>query len=98
MLKFQVVNKKFMEGKAKASGNPYKMLIVSGIATNADGTMEVGEVVFMEGQNRPLPMWIEPGKAYLPTVNARSRDGKLSFEITDLKEISAASVKSVAAA
>lgn len=87
MAKFQVVNVKQMEGIAKASQRPYKMLIVSGIFTGDDGVMEVGEVVFMEGAGRPLPTHLQPGQAYTPTVGARSRDGKLSFEITALTPV-----------
>lgn len=98
MSKFQVINMKSLEGVAKASGKPYKMLIVSGIFTNADGTMEVGEVNFMEGVGRPLPTHLKPGASYLPTVGARVRDGKLSFEITELKEMVPASKPLAAAA
>jgi hypothetical protein len=94
-MKFQVVNLKPMSGNAKSSGKPYNMLIVSGIFTNSDGTMEVGEVIFMEGANRPLPALV-PGKAYAPVLGARSRDGKLSFEITDLKAMSDAQIKAAA--
>lgn len=83
-MKFQVINLKPMSGLSKTSQKPYNMLIVSGIFTNADGTMEVGETIFMEGNNRPLPVLI-PGKAYVPVVGARVREGKLSFEITELK-------------
>ena len=89
MSSFQVVNLKPMEGIAKASQRPYKMLIVSGIFTNDDGVMEVGEVVFMEGANRPLPTHLVPGQKYTPTVAARARDGKLQFEISELKPIAA---------
>lgn len=96
MPKFQVVNLKPMEGIAKQSQRPYKMLICSGIFTNDDGSMEVGEVVFMEGANRPLPTHLVPGQAYTPTVGARSRDGKLSFEITELKPLVAAKVQAAA--
>lgn len=96
MPKFQVVNIKPMSGTAKSSGKPYSMLIVSGIFTNDDGTMEVGEVVFMEGVGRPLPTHLQPGQAYTPTVGARSRDGKLSFEITELKPLIAAKVQAAA--
>lgn len=96
MAKFQVINMKALEGTAKASGKPYKMLIVSGIFTNIDGTMEVGEINFMEGANRPLPTHLKPGASYVPTVGASVRDGKLTFGITELKEIAAA--KSLAAA
>ena len=96
MPKFQVVNLKPMSGTAKGSGRPYSMLIVSGIFTNDDGVMEVGEVVFMEGQNRPLPSHLAPGQSYTPTVSARARDGKLQFEIVDLKPLVAS--KPVAAA
>lgn len=96
MSKFQVVNIKVMEGTAKASGKPYKMLICSGIYTSADGTMEVGEVVFMEGANRPLPLHLQPGQSYVPVIGARARDGKLTFEITELKPVASATVKAAA--
>lgn len=96
-MKFQVINMKLMEGISKAQ-RPYKMLIVSGIYTNADGTMEVGEVVFMEGTNRPLPTHLTPGSAYTPVLGARTRDGKLTFEIAELKPIAAVSKPMVAAA
>jgi hypothetical protein len=98
MSKFQVVNLKPMSGVSKGSGRPYNMLICSGIFTNADGTMEVGEVVFMEGTNRPLPMHLQPGQSYVPSVSARSRDGKLTFEISDLKPMTAAGGKPLSAA
>lgn len=97
MPKFQVINMKALEGNAKASGKPYKMLIVSGIFTNDDGTMEVGEVNFMDSPATPLPNYLKPGASYLPTVGARVRDGKLTFQITDLKEV-VASAKPLAAA
>lgn len=95
-MKFQLVNMKLLEGVAKESKRPYKMLICSGIYTNADGTMEVGEVNFMEGANRPLPVGLVPGQSYSPTIGARVRDGKLSFEITELKPIVAAKVAAAA--
>jgi hypothetical protein len=96
MPRFQVVNAKIMEGTAKASGKPYKMLIASGIYTADDGVMEVGEVVFMEGAGRPLPQ-IVAGQAYTPMLGARSRDGKLSFEIVQLSPVAAGSAKLAAA-
>lgn len=89
MSKFQVVNMKLLEGNAKASGKPYKMLIASGMFTGDDGTMEVGEVNFMEAPGRPLPMHLKPGGTYTPTIGANVRDGKLTFVITELKEIAA---------
>lgn len=94
-MKFQVVNIKPMSGTAKASGKPYNMLIVSGIFTNDDGTMEVGETIFMEGPTRPLPA-LTAGKSYAPVVGARVRDGKLSFEITELKPFQEGAVKAAA--
>lgn len=94
-MKFQVVNLKPMSGTAKGSGRPYNMLIVSGIFTNPDGTMEVGETIFMEGANRPLPSLV-PGKAYTPVLGARVRDGKLSFEINDLKPLQETAIKAAA--
>lgn len=79
-----------MSGIGKQSQKPYSMLICSGIFTNEDGTMEVGEMSFMEGVNRPLPTHLVPGQAYTPVLGCRARDGKLSFEITELKPLVAA--------
>jgi hypothetical protein len=76
-----------MSGIGKTSNKPYVMLIVTGIFTNDNGTMEVGEIVFMEGAGRPLPTGLQPGVSYTPVVEARSRSGKLSFEIAELKPI-----------
>jgi hypothetical protein len=87
MSKFQVVSLKPMSGIAKTSGKPYVMLIVTGLFTNDDGTMEVGEVIFMEGVGRPLPTGLMPGQTYTPVIEARSRQGRLTFEIGELKPI-----------
>lgn len=96
MAKFQVVNLKPMSGIGKQSQKPYSMLICSGIFTNDDGTMELGEVSFMEGVNRPLPTHLVAGQAYTPLLGARARDGKLTFEITELKPLVAAQVAKAA--
>lgn len=98
MSKFQVINLKALSGVGKESKRPYNMLVASGIFTNDDGTMEVGEVMFMEGANRPLPVGLTPGASYVPTLGARARDGKLSFEIVDLKPVVAAALKPAQAA
>lgn len=90
MSKFQVISLKPMSGIGKQSNKPYVMLIVTGIFTNDDGTMEVGEVVFMEGASRPLPTGLQPGVSYTPVVEARARQGRLTFEIAELKPIVAA--------
>lgn len=84
--KFQVVNFKDLSGVAKVSGRPYVMRIVSGLFTNEDGQVEIGEVAFMQGENRPLPT-VAAGQSYIPVVAASSRQGKLQFEITELKPI-----------
>lgn len=97
-MKFQVVSLKPMEGISKEKQRPYKMLIVSGIYTNADGSVELGEVVFMERTGHPIPNYLKPGESYSPVVSASARQGRLQFEITELKPIAAAAVKSVAAA
>lgn len=98
-MKFQVVGLKPMEGIAKESKRPYKMLIVSGIYTNADGTLALGEVIFMERTDAPIPTYLKPGESYIPVVAASARQGRLQFEITELKPIAAAApVKPVAAA
>lgn len=96
MSKFQVVATKPMAGVSKTSGRPYNMLIVSGMLTNDDGSVELGEVVFMERTGHPIPTHLVPGKAYTPVVNGSARQGKLQFEITELKEIVAAPVKAAA--
>lgn len=87
MAKFQVVNMKKLEGNAKASGKPYKMLIVAGLFTGDDGVIELGEITFMEREGNPLPMHLQPGSTYTPTIGASSRDGKLQFQISELRPI-----------
>lgn len=93
MAKFQIVNMKKLEGNAKASGRPYKMLIVAGLFTGDDGVVEMGEVSFMERENYPIPTHLVPGQTYAPTIAASARDGKLQFQISELKALNA-SVKS----
>lgn len=93
MSKFQVVSLKPMEGISKEKQRPYKMLIVSGIFTNDDGTVELGEVVFMERVGHPLPVHLAAGKHYKPVVSASSRSGRLQFEISALEELPAAMAK-----
>lgn len=83
MAKFQIFSLKPFSGTSKA-GNPYSMLIVSGVFTNDDGTCELGELSFMQGQNRPLPTGLEVGKTYEPIISASSRDGKLTFSVASL--------------
>jgi hypothetical protein len=88
MPKFQVVNIKSLEGKAKAPPHrDYKMLIVAGMFTGDDGVIEIGEITFMDRPNYPLPTHLVPGQSYTPTVSASSRDGKLAFQISELKPI-----------
>jgi len=94
-MKFQIVSLKPMEGIGKESKKPYKMIIVSGIFTNDDGTVELGEVVFMERPTAPLPTNLVAGQSYTPIINASARQGRLSFEIAELKPIA---VKAMAAA
>lgn len=89
MPKFQVVSTKPMSGISKASQRPYSMLIVSGIFTNDDGTVELGEVVFMERTGHPMPTHLVPGKSYTPVLAGSARQGKLQFEISELKELAA---------
>lgn len=90
MPKFQIVSTKPMSGISKASQRPYSMLIVSGILTNDDGTVELGEVVFMERTGHPMPTHLVAGKSYTPLITGSARQGKLQFEITELREIAAA--------
>lgn len=85
MSKFQIVNMKKLEGIAKLSQRPYKMLIVAGLFTGDDGVVEMGEVSFMERDGHPLPSHLVLGQSYSPTIAASSRDGKLTFQIAELK-------------
>lgn len=87
MPKVQVVSLKNLEGNAKASGKPYKMLIVAGLFTADDGVIEMGEFSFMERPGFPLPTHLKPGNTYTPVIGALSRDGKLSFQITELQPV-----------
>jgi len=94
MPKVQVVSVKNMEGVAKASGKPYKMLIAGCLFTSDDGVIEMGEISFLDRADRPLPTNLKPGSTYTPVIGASSRDGKLSFQITELLPLAAsASVK-----
>lgn len=96
MSKFQVISLKPMSGIGKTSNRPYVMLIVTGIFTNDNGSMEVGEISFIEGAGRPLPTGLQAGQTYTPVVEARSRQGKLTFEIAELKPLVAAKVAAAA--
>lgn len=88
MAKFQVVNMKGLAGKAKAPPHrDYNMLIVSGLFTGDDGVVELGEITFMEREGKPLPTHLVPGHSYSPTIAASSRDGKLTFQISELKPV-----------
>jgi hypothetical protein len=95
MSKFQVVSIKPMAGIGKQSNKPYSMLVVTGILTNDDGSVELGEVVFMEGNGRPLPV-IVAGQTYQPVISGRARQGRINFEITELKPVVAARVQAAA--
>lgn len=89
MSKFHVINVKPFSGTSK-TGNPYAMLIVSGVHTDDSGVCEVGEVTFMQGRDKPLPSNIRVGEIYQPIVGAVVREGKMTFQILSLKEISSA--------
>jgi len=95
--KFQAVTVKDLSGNAKASGRPYEMRIVGGLFTSEDGVVEMGEISFMKGDNRPLPM-VVPGQAYTPVIGATTRDGKLLFQITELKPMTVPAAGRTAAA
>jgi len=82
--RFQVLKVKPMSGTSK-TGNPYSMLIVSGVHTDSEGVIEVGEIIFMKSADRPLPANIVVGATYEPILGAYARDGKLSFQISSLK-------------
>lgn len=86
MAKFQVVTMKVREGTSKA-GNAYKMLNCGGMFTGDDGVVEIGEVSFFDRPEKPVPTHLQVGHSYTPMISAVSRDGKLSFEITELKPI-----------
>lgn len=85
MPKVQVVSLKPMEGISKEKQRPYKMLIVGCLFTNDDGTVEMGEIVFMDRPTAPIPTHLVPGQSYTPLISASSRQGRLQFEISELK-------------
>lgn len=95
--KFQAVNVKDMSGTAKASGRPYSMRIVAGMFTSEDGQVELGEITFMLGENRPLPN-VVPGQTYLPVLGCSSREGKLVFSIAELRPLAVTAARTPAAA
>lgn len=94
--KFQAVTVKDLSGNAKASGKPYVMRIVGGLFTSEDGVVEMGEVTFMQGTDRPLPT-VVPGQSYLPVIGASSREGKLTFTITELRPMPVQSARATPA-
>jgi len=95
--KFQAVTVKDLAGNAKVSGKPYEMRIVGGMFTSEDGVVELGEITFMKGEGRPLPT-VTPGTVYHPTIGATTREGKLIFQITELKPVTAPKGATVPAA
>ena len=95
MPRFQVVSLKPLSGIAKQSQRPYEMLVAAGVFTGDDGVCEVGEITFMKREGHPLPA-LAVGQSYTPTIGASSRDGKLQFQITELKPVVAGSVKAAA--
>lgn len=93
MPKFQIVSMKNLSGLSRERKVPYNMLVCGGVFTNDDGTCELGEITFMEGTGRPLPV-LQVGQSYTPVIGAQSRQGKLEFRINELKPIApAATVK-----
>jgi hypothetical protein len=90
MSKFQVLKIVPRAGISSKNQKPYNMLIVSGLHTDDLGQVEMGEVIFMEGQNSKIPNNLVPGQTYTPVISASSRDGKLSFGITSFVAISKA--------
>lgn len=95
MAKFQVVTMKVREGVSKA-GNNYKMLNCGGMFTGDDGVVELGEISFFDRPEKPVPTHLQVGHSYTPVIGAVSREGKLTFEILDLKPMVAAAAKQVA--
>lgn len=84
-MKFQIVALKPLAGISKTTQRPYNMLAASGILTNDDGTLLLGEVAFMDRPGFPLPTNLVPGQTYVPVLSASSRQGKLQFEISALQ-------------
>lgn len=84
MSRFQVLKATPRAGISAKNSKPYNMLILSGLHTDDAGNVEMGEVVFMEGLNSKLPSNVVVGQSYSPNIVARSRDGRLSFEIGSL--------------
>jgi hypothetical protein len=95
MPKIQVVSIKDLEGVAKESKRPYKMRIAGVVFTSDDGVCELGEITFMQGENRPLPE-LKPGLSYTPVIGASSRAGKLEFRVIELKPLVVAPVTKAA--
>ena len=89
-MKFQVVALKPLAGISKTSGKPYNMLAVSGILTDDDGVIHLGEVAFMDRADAPIPNNLVLGQSYSPVIGAGSRQGKLGFEIKSLSPFVAA--------
>jgi hypothetical protein len=72
---FQVMGLRPHSGISKA-GKPFKFYAFSGLLTDAEGQVSVGEVVIFEGENRPIPK-VELGKTYDLSYTSRVRQGKI---------------------
>lgn len=92
--KFQVI--KLTPRSGVKEGRAWELLAVGGVYTGDDGVVEMGEVMFMKRDDRPIPE-LAVGQSYLPVISASARDGKLQFQITELKPLPAASSRASAA-
>lgn len=92
MSTFQVVRLEPRAGIARVSQRPYNMLIVKGIFTNDEGVVDTAELVFMENQNRKLPV-LTCGLTYEPVIAMYVKsDGKLTASVESLLPIKVAPV------
>lgn len=87
MSRIQVVGVRDFEGVGKDSQRPYKMRTCKVIATDNDGLVEVGEIVFFERKDSPLPA-VNVGGVYEPVVSFQNDKGKISAQISGFKALS----------
>lgn len=85
MPKFQVVSVKPLSGRSD-SGRDWSMMIYSGVLTNDDGSMEVGEVSMMLRDGQAAPQ-VKPGESYTPIFGARAQKGKLVVSVIDFRPL-----------
>lgn len=82
---FQVLGVRRHAGVSQ-NGKPWKMVAFSGVHTEPNGNVGVGEVVIFESDAYPAPQ-VEIGKSYHLTYGSRLRQGKVEATSPNLTPV-----------